>query len=132
MASGFNVIDFMDLPAVERCIVRLLLRTVTLTYPELREAVATLPADQTMDQAKLDATLDHLTLTHWLIRQVDSQQTLYSVNSIRRSSGQNQGVWDILEPESIDHPASSQLNLGTEATSSTPRSKRALPSKIWE
>ena len=35
MASGFNVVDFMDLPAVERCIVRLVLRETTMSYADL-------------------------------------------------------------------------------------------------
>ena len=104
MASGFNVVDFMDLPPVERCIVRLILRETTMTYPELLDAVTTLPAEQQMDQPTFDSALDHLTLSEWLIRQSDDQQTTYRVNTLWKTASQNQGLLEDLDLEKLDEP----------------------------
>ncbi|MEP7294301.1 MAG: hypothetical protein ABI835_21105, partial [Chloroflexota bacterium] len=61
MTNGFSMVEFMDLPSFERCLVRLLLRKVTMTDGQLRDAVASLPLEQRMDDSRLSATLDHLT-----------------------------------------------------------------------
>lgn len=133
MTSGFNVVDFMDLPAVERCIVRLVLREVTMTYPELQEAVTTLPPDQQMDQNSFESALDHLTVSQWLIRQPQEQQIAYRVNTLQKSASQNQGLLEGLDLENLDEPRSLQLNFETaDYTLSTKRGKRNLPTHIWD
>ncbi len=43
MDNGFNIVDFMDLPNFERCVVRLILRESEVTYPQLVEAITALP-----------------------------------------------------------------------------------------
>ena len=128
MVSGFNVVDFMNLPAIERSVVRLIMRRVTVTYPQLCEAVAALPADQQIDQSRLNSALAHLIRTRWLIQQVDEQRVVYRVNTLGRPGSQNQDLWDSLDLENMPQPKTipapiTPINRGT---------KRVLPTKIWD
>jgi hypothetical protein len=134
MDSGFNIVDFMDLPGFERCVVRLLLRETELTYPQLVEVVATLPEDQQMDQERLDAALDHLTASQWLAREGDGQQRRYRVSLNPRNGSHNRGMWDGLELESIDRHRSFQVDLEPAERMLSVRSggKRALPAHVWD
>ncbi len=133
MASGFNVVDFMDLPGFERCIVRLVLRETAMTYPQLQEAITTLPPEQKMDQAHLDKALEHLTRSQWLLRQELGQQPSYRVNTSQRGS-RNRGLLDNLELESLDQSRSYKVDLEpAEQTLSVRRGgKRVLPAHIWD
>jgi len=133
MASGFNVVDFMDLPPVERCIIRLVLRETTVTYPELVDAVMTLPVEQQMDQPTFEAALDHLTFSEWLIRQTYGQQTTYRVNTLQKMPAQRQGLLEGLDLEKIDAPSSLRLTVDTADHSLLgQRGKRVLPTHIWD
>lgn len=128
VSGGFNVVDFMSLPSIERSVVRLIMRHVTVTYPQLREAVAALPVEQQIDQSRLNNALAHLIRTRWLIQQVDQQRVVYRVNTLGRSSSQNQDLWDRLDLENMPQPKSmpaptAPINRGT---------KRGLPNKIWD
>ena len=132
MASGFSVVDFMDLPAVERCIVRLILRETTMSYSELLDMVTTLPDDQEMDQSTFDSALNHLTRSDWLICQTYGQQTTYRVNTLWKTTGQKQGLLDGIDLETLEAP-SLRLNLETsDLALSANRGKRVLPSHIWD
>ncbi len=117
MASGFNVVDFMDLQPLERCVVRLILREVTMSYPQLCEAITTLPADQQVDQLKLDSVLDHLTQNNWLVREYEHNLLSYRVNTGDQS---RQTGLDLSELSRADD----SLNLK--------RSKRNLPNHVWD
>ncbi len=134
MTSGFSVVDFINLPLVERRIMRSMLREVTMTYPQLRDAISTLPADQRPDDTKLSATLDQLTRDHWLVRQGNGQQSAYRMSKMRRSSSHNPGVWEKLEVESMTRPYSLQFQPPTErcSHSTTSGGKRTLPTSIWD
>jgi hypothetical protein len=133
MVSGFNVVDFMDLPPVERCLVRLILRETTMTYPELQQTVTTLPPDQQMDQTSFDSALNHLTFSQWLIRQTQEQQVTYRVNTLQKNATQNPGLLEGLDLEKMDEPRSPQLNLETaDQTLAPKRSRRGLPTHIWD
>ncbi|HVU13715.1 MAG TPA: hypothetical protein VHD90_20705 [Phototrophicaceae bacterium] len=118
MASGFHVVDFLDLQPLERCVVRLILREVTMTYPQLCEAITTLPVDQQMDQPKLDTVLDQLTQNHWLVREYDHNLLSYRVNTSENTRRQT-GL-DLSELSRADD----SLNLK--------RSKRNLPNHVWD
>lgn len=134
MDNGFNIVDFMDLPAFERCVVRLLLRETELTYAELVEAVGTLPDDQQMDQAQLDAALEHLTGSQWLVGEGEGHKRRYRVSLSQRNSVSNSGMWDGLELESIDQHGAFQVDLEPAAAMLSVRSggKRALPKHVWD
>ncbi len=113
MTSGFNVIDFMELPAVQRCIVKLVLRESSMTYPQLSEAITTLPPDQVLNQGELDEALGHLMEERWLIR---DGQACYHVNTISRSKRFD-------EPQA--EPADDLQGLARGG-------KRKVPSHVWE
>jgi hypothetical protein len=133
MASGFNVVDFMDLPPVERCIVRLVLRETTMTYLELVSAVATLPDEQQMDRHTFDSALNHLTFNDWLVSQSYGLQTLYRVNTLQKSPTQRQGLLDGLDLEQLDEQQSPRLNLETaDHPLTSNHGKRVLPTHIWD
>ena len=134
MTSGFSVVDFMNLPPVERRIMRMVLRDAPVTYPQLRAAFATLPADQRPDEGKLNATLAQLTRDHWLVCQGSGQQTAYRMNGMRRTGTQNTSFWEKLELETIDQPYSLQFCPPTERPSRaiTSGGKRRLPSQLWD
>ena len=133
MDSGFNMVDFMDLPGFERCVVRLILRETELTYPQLVEAITTLPEEQQMECDRLDEALDHLTGSQWLVPEGDGQQRRYRVAMHRRSS-QNPGMWDNLELESVDRHRSYHVDLEPADRMLSVKSggKRTLPVHVWE
>jgi len=132
MASGFNVVDFMDLPPVERCIVRLVLRETKMTYLELADAVTTLPDDQQMDRPTFDSALSHLTFNEWLVSQNHGLQTIYRVNTLWKTPTQSQGLLDGLELDALNTPQL-RLNLdGSDRSLSANRGKRVLPNHIWD
>jgi len=131
MAGGFNVVDFMDLPPVERCIVRLVLRETSMTYPELQDAIKTLPPDQQMDQDSFDTALDHLTINEWLVTQTNNQQISYRVNTIQKTANQSQGLLEGLDLEK-NQPRPLRLNLDPADRPLANNRKRALPNHIWD
>ena len=134
MTSGFNVVDFMNLPATERSLVRLLLRKISLTYSQIHDAVTNFPDEQRLDDSKLSATLDRLTLNQWLVQQVRGQQIFYRVNSLPRTTRQTPEFWDNLELDSIDQPWSLRLCPQPEQPTMPPvmsGGKRKIPSQIW-
>ncbi len=130
MNTGFNVIDFMDLPSVERCIVRLVLRQTPISYPQLRDAVS----EQKLDDDKLNAALDHLTDIHWLVRQNRDQQDFYRVSPGEKTASQNPQFWDTLELETIPQPLSLNLQADPDncALPVERSGKRRLPQQIWD
>ncbi len=132
MASGFNVVDFMDLPPVERCIVRLVLRESMMTYLELVDAVATLPADHQMDRQTFDSALNHLTFNDWLLSQRHGPQTVYRVNTLQKTPTQRQGLLDNLDLEPFETPELRLTLENTDQVAPTNRGKRVLPAHIWD
>jgi hypothetical protein len=138
MTSGLSVVDFMDLPGFERCVVRLLLRETELTYLQLRQAVAEMPDNLRRDTLALDTALERLLRDNWLVQSGDEQLPLYRVASIQRNS-RKQGVWDDSPLESIDQQRSFQVDLGpadkmlsVKSSGTTSGGKRAVPTHIWD
>jgi len=123
MSSGLSVVDIMNLPPIERRIMQLVMRSVSMTYPQLRDAIATMPAEQRPDESKLRATLDHLTQERWLVREADGQQPAYRASEIRRTSAHNPNVWQKLEAAEVCPPSSKTPTSG---------GKRTLPSNVWD
>ncbi len=131
MSDGFNVVDFMSLQPVERRIMRIILREISMTYLQLRDAVTT---TDMIDEGKLIATLNQLTENQWLSQHSSEQQTHYRVNSLQRTSSQNDTFWNNLELDSIKRSWSLQLQPETRKSSVATRSggKRQLPACIWD
>jgi hypothetical protein len=128
MTHGFNVVDFMSLPPVERQIMRTILREISMTYSQLRDAIPT----DIIDEGKLTTTLAHLTQNHWLSQQTNGQQTHYRVSSLQRTSSKNDTFWSDLELDSIDHTWSLQLQPTKNVFSVRSGGKRQLPQHIWD
>jgi hypothetical protein len=111
MASGFGMVDFIDLPGFERCIVRLLLRETELSYRQLCQAVAEMPGDLRMDPMQLDTALDHLTRSQWLVCEGDAQDARYRISPLQPSSHDHSfGDDRPLEGSDQQHSAQIELN----------------------
>lgn len=134
MDNGFNIVDFMDLPGFQRCVVRLILRETELTYPQLQEAITTLPEDQQMECDRLDEALASLVENQWLIHEVDGKERRYRVAMHKHNTSNRLGKWDSLELESTDRQRSYHIDLEPAERMLTVRSggKRKLPTHVWE
>jgi hypothetical protein len=139
MSGGFNVVDFMDLPPLERGIVRLVLRDIAINHGRLSQIVT---RERNIDQASLNDALDHLTLMQWLICQGNGQNKFYRVNTRQKIGSANaQCIWDDLDLDGIKIPGTPQISMsGADAplpvadTTLTAKSggKRHLPQQIWD
>ena len=89
--------------------------------------VATLPANQQMDQRTFDSALDHLTYNEWLIRQTNEHPASYRVNTLWKTTGQKQGLLEGLDLEKMEAPEL-RLNLETpDLTHSANRANASCP-----
>ncbi len=93
--GGITALDLADLPPTLRKIMRLMLRELQLSYPQLLDTIASLPEEQRLAQQDLDEALDTLTTQGWLIRIGQSEKAIYKVN-LRRKAGSKlaSGVWN--------------------------------------
>jgi hypothetical protein len=105
-STGITAWDLAELPAAQRQIIRLILRDVQMAYPDLRRAIAALPADKRPGLSELDEALARLIEEKWLIRMGQDQLITYRVN-LRHKGGSRLGatIWDRLEQRSGDAPA---------------------------
>lgn len=133
MDNGFNIVDFMDLPNYERCVVRLILRESEVTYPQLVEAITTLPDDQQQECDRLDEALEHLIASQWIIHESDGEERRYRVAMYKRNTSSRLGKWDSLELEGTDEHRTYHVDLEPAETMLTVRSggKRKLPNQVW-
>ncbi len=96
--GGITALDLADLPPALRKIMKLMLRELQLSYPQLVEAIAALPEDQRLPGKDLDEALDTLSSQGWLIRIGQGEKAIYKVN-LRRKAGSKlaSGVWNTLD-----------------------------------
>ena len=96
--GGITALDLADLPPTLRKIMRLMLRELQLSYPQLTETVAALPEAERLSGKELDEALDVLTTQGWLIRIGQGEKAIYKVN-LRRKAGSKlaSGVWNTLD-----------------------------------
>ncbi len=96
--GGITALDLADLPPALRKIMRLMLRELQLSHPQLTEAVASLPDAEKMPQKDLEQALDVLTSQGWLIRIGQGEKAIYKVN-LRRKAGSTMasGIWNTLD-----------------------------------
>ncbi len=95
--GGITALDLVDLPPSLRDIMRLMLRRLKITYPELCKAMDAMPEKQRLSRPKLDSALNTLTRQFWLVRLGEGEQATYKVN-LRRKSGSNLkgNIWSSL------------------------------------
>ncbi|HSB00626.1 MAG TPA: hypothetical protein VLE49_08245 [Anaerolineales bacterium] len=96
--GGITALDLADLPPTLRKIMRLMLRELQLSYPQLLEASAALPENERLAAKDLDEALELLTTQGWLIRIGNGEKAIYKVN-LRRKAGSKiaSGVWNTLD-----------------------------------
>jgi len=96
--GGITALDLADLPLTLRKIMRLMLRELQLSYPQLLETMAALPEGERLPHKDLDEALDVLTAQSWLTRIGQGEKAIYKVN-LRRKAGSKlaSGVWNTLD-----------------------------------
>lgn len=96
--GGITALDLADLPPALRKIMRLMLRELQLSYPQLTEAIASLPDAERLPLKELDEALEVLTRQAWLIRIGAGDKAIYKVN-LRRKAGSTvaSGIWNTLD-----------------------------------
>jgi hypothetical protein len=96
--GGITALDLADLPPTLRKIMRLMLRELQLSYPQLIETVAALPENERLATKDLEEALATLTAQSWLIRIGQGEKAIYKVN-LRRKAGSKlaSGVWNNLD-----------------------------------
>ena len=96
--GGISPLDLASLAPPLRRIMRIMLREVEMTYPELCEALEKLPEGQQMSREDLDEALENLRSQSWLIRLGQDELITYKVNLRRkRGSSLGGGIWDALD-----------------------------------
>lgn len=103
--GGITALDLADLPPALRKIMRLMLREVQLSYPNLRGAIDAMPEADRFNPTDLNNALDMLTRQSWLIRIGEGERAIYKVN-LRRKSGStlSAGIWASLDDKLKDKP----------------------------
>jgi len=96
--GGITALDLADLPPALRKIMRLMLRQLEMTYPQLVDAMSNMPEDEKLTQSQLDEALDTLSRQFWLMRFGEGNRATYKVN-LRRKAGStlSQGIWASLD-----------------------------------
>ena len=84
--GGITALDLVDLPPSLRDIMRLMLRRLEISYPDLCEAMDAMPEKKGMSRKELDSALNTLTKQFWLVRLGEGEKATYKVN-LRRKAG---------------------------------------------
>jgi hypothetical protein len=101
--GGITALDLADLPPALRKIMRLMLRELELSYPQLIEAINALPEAERIPAKDLAEALEILTRQAWLIRIGQGERAIYKVN-LRRKAGSSiaNGIWNNLDSKLKD------------------------------
>jgi len=105
--GGITVLDLADLPPAFRKIMRLMLKQLQMSYPQLCEAMTQMPAEEQLTRASLDETLNKLAEQAWLIQIGEGERAIYKVN-LRRKAGSKLGenIWQTLDAKLKENPSS--------------------------
>ncbi len=96
--EGISPLDFVDLPAPLRRMMRMMLRETKLTYPKIVESLTSMPGFQQTEKAELDQSLDALVKQEWLIRIGVAKKATYRVNlSRKRGSRLDASIWSTID-----------------------------------
>ena len=101
--GGMTVLDLADLPPALRKIMRLMLRQIHMSYPQLWAAIEAMPAKDRLTRAALDAALKELSEQAWLIQIGAGERAIYKVN-LRRKAGSKLGesIWQNIDAKLKD------------------------------
>jgi hypothetical protein len=101
--GGISVLDLADLPPTLRKIMRLMLRRLQMSYPQLREAFEQMPEGDRLTRVYLDEALKELSGQAWLIQIGAGERAIYKVN-LRRKAGSQLGesIWENLDAKLKD------------------------------
>ena len=96
--GGITALDLADLPPALRKIMRLMLRQLEMTYPQLVEAMSNMPEAEKLSQQDLDEALNTLSKQFWLMRFGEGSRATYKVN-LRRKAGStlSTNIWASLD-----------------------------------
>ena len=96
--GGITALDLADLPPALRKIMRLMLRKLQMSYPQLCEAMDQMPEADRLTRDDLDKALYALYQQSWLTRLGEGTKAIYKVN-LRPKSGSTlaTGIWSALE-----------------------------------
>jgi hypothetical protein len=103
--EGMTLLDLADLPPALRKIMRVMLRQLQMSYPQLCEVADQMPNSERMTRVQLDETLKKLVEQAWLIQIGTGERAIYKVN-LRRKAGSQLGenIWNSLESKLKDNP----------------------------
>lgn len=95
--GGITALDLVDLSPSLRNIMRLMLRRLKMSYPEVCVAVDKMPEKQRMSHDEIERSLNTLTKQFWLIRMGEGDAATYKVN-LRAKAGSNlkTNIWSSL------------------------------------
>jgi hypothetical protein len=96
--GGITALDLADLPPALRKIMRLMLRRLQLSYPQLCAAMDEMPESERLSRGDLNRALDTLFDQAWLTRLGQGEKAIYKVN-LRPKSGSAiaSGIWASLD-----------------------------------
>ena len=103
--GGISILDLADLPPALRKIMRLMLKQLKMSYHQLSDAIAQMPAEEQLTRANLDETLNKLAEQAWLIQIGEGERAIYKVN-LRRKAGSKLGdnIWQTLDAKLKENP----------------------------
>lgn len=96
--GGITALDLADLSPVLRKIMRLMLRRVQMSYPQLCAAMDEMPEAERLSRGEMNKALDALHEQSWLTRLGQGEKAIYKVN-LRPKSGSTiaSGIWASLD-----------------------------------
>jgi hypothetical protein len=85
-AQGLSVFDLLDLSRSQTSVLRLIMRKVAVSLPDLHKAAQALPERERLSPAEADQVLGELLAQKYIIRTERAGQHVYRVQSRRRSA----------------------------------------------
>jgi hypothetical protein len=103
--GGITPLDMVDLPPALRKIMRVMLRRVQMSYPDLMEAMKGVPEKERLSPDDLEKAIATLVEQSWLMKIGEDERAIYKVN-LRRKSGSTlaSGIWKALDSKLKDPP----------------------------
>lgn len=103
--GGITPLDMVDLPPALRKIMRVMLRRVQMSYPELTEAMKSVPEKERLSNDELEEAIATLVEQSWLVKLGEGERAIYKVN-LRRKSGSTlaSGIWQALDSKLKEPP----------------------------
>ena len=103
--GGITPLDMVDLPPALRKIMRVMLRRVQMSYPDLMEAMKSVPEKERLSPDDLEKAIATLVEQSWLMKIGEDERAIYKVN-LRRKSGSTlaSGIWKALDSKLKDPP----------------------------